>query len=248
MIGVDNDPCTFYRPDRSSASVYLNCLMYKELKAMSFIMRGLKLDGIKYDREAENLKNAVNEYLWDERNGFYYSADINLKPIESNKVMHSGAPRRWSCLIQRIDVWSGVMAMWAGIASQERANRMVYENILNDKIFWGEYGIRTLSKFEKMYSILKTGNPSCWIGPVWGISNWMCFRGMVDYGFKKEARTLAEKTVVLMGRDIINCGEMHEYYHPDTGEGVNNQGFQNWNLLVNNMIAYLKDEPFIKEF
>ena len=26
MIGVDNDPCTFYRPDGSSASIYLNCL------------------------------------------------------------------------------------------------------------------------------------------------------------------------------------------------------------------------------
>jgi hypothetical protein len=28
-IGVDNDPCTFGRPAGSSASIYLNCLMYK---------------------------------------------------------------------------------------------------------------------------------------------------------------------------------------------------------------------------
>ena len=34
MIGVDNDPCTFYRPDGSSASIYLNCLMVKALEAM----------------------------------------------------------------------------------------------------------------------------------------------------------------------------------------------------------------------
>lgn len=32
-IGVDNDPCTFYRPPKSSGSIYLNCLMYMELLA-----------------------------------------------------------------------------------------------------------------------------------------------------------------------------------------------------------------------
>ena len=31
-IGVDNDPSTFFRPKGSSASIYLNCLMYKELR------------------------------------------------------------------------------------------------------------------------------------------------------------------------------------------------------------------------
>ena len=32
-IGVDNDPCTYYRPPRSSGSIYLNALMFKELEA-----------------------------------------------------------------------------------------------------------------------------------------------------------------------------------------------------------------------
>ena len=40
-IGVDNDPCTFYRPKRSSGSIYLNCLMYKELLAMAEISKNL---------------------------------------------------------------------------------------------------------------------------------------------------------------------------------------------------------------
>ena len=92
-----------------------------------------------------------------------------------------------------------------------------------------------------MYKIVKSGNPSCWLGPVWIISNYMCFKGLVDYGFSEEAASLAGKTIRLLGRDIEKCGEMHEYYHPDTGVGINNQGFQNWNLLVNNMIAYLEN-------
>lgn len=248
MIGVDNDPCTFYRPDKSSASIYLNCLMYKELMAMSYIFQKLKLDDEKYIKSANNIKNAINEHLWDERNGFYYSADINLRPIDIKENLHSGAPRHWHCLIQRIDVWSGIMAMWAGIATKEQAERMVYENVMNQNTFWARYGICTLSKLEKMYCIKKTGNPSCWLGPIWGISNWMCFKGLMDYGFGKPARELAKKTIILFGRDIQKCGEMHEYYHPDTGEGVNNQGFQNWNLLVNNMIAYIEERTVITEF
>lgn len=115
MIGVDNDPATYYRPNNSSGAVYLNCLMYKELLAMAYICEKLS----DYDKKA------------------YY---------------------------------------------------------------------------------------------------------------EKEAKEIAEKTVQLFGKDIENCGKMHEYYNPETGEPVNNIGFQSWNLLVCNMIAYLDGEKRIKEF
>jgi putative isomerase len=76
----------------------------------------------------------------------------------------------------------------------------------------------------------------------------MCYRGLKKYGFDKEAASLAEATTLLLGKDIEACGEMHEYYHPDTGEGVHNQGFQSWNLLVNNMLADLEGRRSITEF
>ena len=246
-IGVDNDPCTFYRPNKSSASIYLNCLMYKELTALVYICGILGEDAAKYDEYAENVKNAINTHLWDERDGFYYSADLNLLPVDPNAQLHKGAPRNWDCLIQRIDVWSGVMALWAGIASPEQAERTA-RHITNPDTFWAPYGIRTLAKTEKMYQILKTGNPSCWLGPIWGISNWMCFKGLADYGLNDAAKEIAEKSIKLFGEDVITNGEFHEYYHPDTGEGVINPGFQNWNLLAANMIAWLEGRPTVEEF
>ena len=139
------------------------------------------------------------------------------------------------------------MAMWAGIATEEQARRMVYENLLDEGLFWAPYGVRTLSKKEKMYQIIKAGNPSCWQGPIWGISNYICFRALQKYGYIKEATELAEKTIKLFGSDIIQNGDLHEYYHPETGEGVNNLGFQNWNLLVNNMIAWLEGREMLHE-
>ena len=238
-IGVDNDPSTYYRPANSSASIYLNCLMYKELEAVCYLGELLGVNVDKYKAEAENLKKAVQELCFDEKDGMYYSADLNLLPIEPDKVLHSGAPRHWNTLIQRIGCWSGFMVMWAGIATPEQAERMVKENLLDEKAFWAPFGVRTLSKYEKMYSIKKTGNPSCWLGPIWGISIYMVFDGLVKYGFIDEARELAEKTLKLFGEDVEKNGLLHEYYDPESGEPVNNPGFQNWNLFAIKMGQWL---------
>lgn len=241
-IGVDNDPCTFYRPVGSSASIFLNCLMYAELMAMAKLGEKLGLETKQsfYDDKAEKLKQAIQQYCWDERDGIFYNVDINLLPIDLTQKLHSGCPRHWSTLIQRIEVWACFLPMWAGIATSDQAQRMVREHYLNEKTFFAPYGVRTLSKMEKMYAIIKSGNPSCWLGPIWGISNYMVFEGLVKYGYMSEAKNIAEKTIVMFGKDIETNGEMHEYYDPDTGLGVNNPGFQNWNLLSINMFEWLK--------
>ena len=97
-----------------------------------------------------------------------------------------------------------------------------------------------------MYQVIPSGNPSCWLGPVWILSNYLAFEGMLRYGFVNEARELAEKTITLLGQDIENCGDFHEYYDPDTGAPIFNKGFQSWNFLVINMIAWLKEKNHIR--
>ena len=256
-IGVDNDPSTFYRPARSSGSIYLNCLMYKELKAMAYLANCLNQADIakEFDRDAEKLKAAIRDHCWDERDGFYYSVDLNLLPVSEKPheeggsfVLHAGNPRDYDCLIQRFGVWSGFLPMWAGVATPEQAKRMVDEHFKDPKTFNAPYGVRTLSKMEKMYSLSASGNPSSWRGPIWGISNYMVFRALVDYGFDKEAKELAAKTIVMFGRDLERTGVLHENYNPETGEPILNPGFQNWNYLVLNMIAWMEGRDAIKEF
>lgn len=251
MIGVDNDPCTFFRPDRSSGSIFLNCMMYKELQAMVYLSERLNLNEIanQYRTDASDLKAAIQKNCWDERDGFFYSVDLNLKPINTEKwAYHSGAPRDWNCLIQRIDVWSGFLAMWADIATPEQAKRMVEEHYKNTKTFNAPYGVRTLSKLEKMYNLKASGNPSSWLGPIWGISNYMTWRGLVKYGFNDEAKELAAKTIMLFGKDFEKTGTLHEYYQPENGGPILNAGFQNWNYLVLNMTAWMENRKVIEEF
>lgn len=256
-IGVDNDPSTFSRPPKSSGSIFLNCLMYKELLAMAYLSDRLNLGeiGIHYRREAEELKQNIQKHSWDERDGFFYSVDLNLlpyegKPFSADKrlALHSGSPRGYDCLIQRIGVWTGFLAMWAGIATPEQARRMVEEHYRNPKTFHAPYGVRTLSKLEKMYNVRASGNPSLWSGPIWGISNYLVFKGLLDYGFHDDARELAGKTIQLFGRDFKRFGALHEYYLPDSGEPVLNRGFQNWNYLVLNMAAWYEGKPMVREF
>lgn len=251
MIGVDNDPSTYYRPDRSSASIYLNCMMYKELQAMNYLCDRLGLDevGKQYEQDAKELKEAIQTNCWDERDGFFYSVDLNLKPINQEKwAYHGGAPRHWDCIIQRLGVWSGFLAMWADIATPEQAKRMVEEHYKNTKTFNAPYGVRTLSKMEKMYNLKASGNPSSWLGPVWGISNYMTWRGLVKYGFESEAKDLATKTIVLFGKDFEKTGTLHEYYQPENGLPILNPGFQNWNYLVLNMLNWMDGKSVVSEF
>ncbi|MGA2060725.1 MAG: trehalase family glycosidase [Thermoguttaceae bacterium] len=258
-IGVDNDPATFFRPPNSSASIFLNCLMFKELGAMAYLARCLKLEqGVNdlYERQADDLKTAIQKNCWDERDGFFYSADLNLRPIAnepgiylgSRMVLHKGHPRDYACLIQRIEGWSGFLAMWCGIATPEQAKRMVEEHLKNPKTLGSTYGIRTLSKMEKMYGLYASSNPSNWNGPVWGISNYIVFRGLVKYGFTDEAKEMASKTIALFGQDYAANDALHEYYNPDNGQPIMNKGFQNWNYLVMNMIAWMETRPVVEEF
>jgi putative isomerase len=258
-IGVDNDPATFFRPPNSSASIFLNCLMFKELSAMAYLARSLRLDAAiadTYTQQADALKSAIQKHCWDERDGFFYSVDLNLLPItnqpgdylDSRFVLHKGHPRDYDGLIQRIEGWPGFLAMWAGIATPEQAARMVHEHLENPRALAAPFGVRTLAKTEKMYGIYPSSNPSDWNGPIWGISNYLVYRGLLRYGYDSQARDLATKTINLFGRDFAASGALHEYYDPDTGAPIINKGFQNWNYLVMNILAQQENRPTVHEF
>jgi len=258
-IGVDNDPSTFYRPYGSSGSIFLNALMYKELRATGYLAGCLSLPDIAiyFEREADKLLERIREHCWDPRDGFYYSVDLNLRPVEKPDIqslepgklyLHVGQPRTYDCLIQRFSVWSGFMAMWAGIATPQQAQIMVEKHFHDTASFNAPAGIRTLSPLEKMYDTRASGNPSSWLGPIWINVNYLVFRGLINYGYDDEARELAEKTILLLGRDFERFEALHEYYLPDNGEPVLNKGFQNWNFLVLNMAAWLDHKTVITEF
>lgn len=248
-IGVDNDPSAYFRPHGSTAAIYLNSLLYRELLAYGYLLEeaGDQPSANAWRAKASDLADAVNGACWDPRDGTFYSADLNLRHIDADDWLHRGAPRTWNSLLLRIDSWSSFLPMWAGVASQVQAERMVLR-YRDRQTFFANYGVRTLSRLEKMYNVRASNNPSNWLGPVWVISNYLVFRGLVKYGYHNDAADLAERTVRLLGADLEANGCLHEFYNPDSGEPIMTKGFQNWNLLVLQLIAYLQGRAVVTEF
>lgn len=241
MIGMDNDPATFGRPRFSTANVFLNGFMTGEMKAMAKLLRafGREDRAIYYLDKAKTLALAIQAECYDPRDRFFYSVDVDIK-TRSYDWFHQGLGVFWKTLPIKIRTWTGFIPLFTGIATPEQARDITRLHIEDPSTFACGYGIRTLARDEKMYNLEATNNPSNWLGPVWTVANYVAFRGLLNYGYRNEARQLCEQTIELLGRDLVETGELHEYYNPETGHQVMNPGFLNWNMLVVNMANELE--------
>ena len=240
MIGIDNNPTVFGRADKSTADVFLNCFLYAELKALSEILIAKNDDRAKdYEEKAERLKNAINENMYDEKDGIYYSLDIGVE-TRKKYIFHKGLGVFWKGLPIKVRFWACLLPMTFGI-SDDRQNRRMIKHV-HDRNFMSAYGIRTLARDEKMFNEELTSNPSNWLGSIWIVANYCVYKGLKRNGFIKESKSLAEKTVRLLANDVRENGVMSESYHSETGKSQMNGGFLNWNCLVIEMIGDLKNE------
>jgi len=239
-IGDDNDPTTFGRPFFSSANLLLNCLYYEDLLASAELARrmGRAKDHDRLAAQAETLAQRIQMHCWDPRDSYYYSVDVQCvdRRAELIPTVARGMDMSWKSLPMRIQMFTGFLPLWCGIATQAQADQLVKINYLADDRLCAGWGVRSLSSRESMYSLTFSSNPSNWLGPVWIIVNYFAWKGLQRYGFQKEAAALADKTIALLGSDLKVNGSLNEYYHPDTGAALSHKGFMDWNLLVLEMI------------
>jgi putative isomerase len=239
-IGDDNDPTTFGRPAFSSANLLLNCLFYHDLLASAELARRLARlkDQARLTAQAETLAQQIRMHCWDPRDSYFYSVDVQCvdRRAELIPTVHRGMDMSWKSLPLRIQMFTGFLPLWCGIASQAQADELVKINYLADDRLRAAWGVRSLSSRETMYSLVSSGNPSNWLGPVWIIVNYFAWKGLQRYGFHKEAAALADKTISLLALNLKVNGSLNEYYHPDTGAALSHKGFIDWNLLVLEMI------------
>jgi putative isomerase len=240
-IGNDNDPTTFGRPFFSSANLLLNCLFYADLKAAASIAQELKRveDADRLGSKAGKLGERIGSLCWDPRDRFFYTADVHCvdRRAELLPQIKRGMSMSWETLPLRIQTFTGFLPMWCGIATEQQATQLVQANYLADDRLRCNFGVRTLSRLETMYSLDFSSNPSNWLGPVWIIANYFVWKALGRYGYQKEADELAAKTLTLLANDLEADGSMNEYYHPDTGAALSHKGFMDWNLLVAEMIS-----------
>ncbi len=235
-IGDDNDPTTFGRPFFSSANLLLNCLYHQDLTAAAELADrlGRRTDGERLTASAAALAEAIRKHCWDPRDRFFYTADVQCvdRRPELIPTVKPGMAMSWSTLPLRIQMFTGFLPMWSGIATPAQAQDLIELHLRNDATFRAPAGVRTLSAQETMYSLAFSSDPSNWLGPVWIIVNYLVWKGLRNYGFHPEADELAEKTIRILADDLTANGSLDEYYHPETGKPLSHHGFMDWNLLV----------------
>jgi len=242
MIGMDNDPATFGRPFDSTANIFLNSFLVMELQSMADLLTALNMPekAETYLARRAELIEAIQRECWDPRDRFFYSVDTDIKTRKYD-WFHQGLGVFWKTLPIKIRVWSGFLPMLVGFATQEQAASLA-KHAFDGDTFGSEYGLCTLAKDEKMFDLSVTNNPSNWLGPIWLVANYAVFRGLLNYGYRNEAETIASRSLRLLANDLRKTGCMHEYYNPFTGEPVMNGGFINWNTLALNMALEMEEK------
>ncbi|RRJ97695.1 glycogen debranching protein [Opitutaceae bacterium TAV4] len=239
-IGVDNDPTTYARPPFSSANLLLNCLYHADLEAAATLAEriGENTLAARWRARAGEIVNAIRSHCWDARDEFFYTLDTQCADHRATLISWAkpGAPLAWSALPMRIQMFTGFLPLWRGIATPAQAAALC-RHATDTSTFAADAGIRSLSRREPMFSLAVSSNPSNWNGPVWILSNYLVWQGLLRYGFTVEAAELATRTLRLLAADIETHGATHEYYDPDTGRPIMNKGFISWNLLACAMMS-----------
>lgn len=234
-IGVDNDPAAWGRPDFSSASLLLNCLYLEDLRSAAVLAERVGSGDLArlWQERATRLAELMREGCWDARDGFFYSQDVLCGDHRAERIPWAapGMPMGWDKLPVRIQSFTGFLPLWCGAFGPDQACGLI-EHLATAGTFNARFGVRTLSAREPMFSLAASCNPSNWLGPVWILANFLVWSGLRRAGARRQADDLAAATVHLLAQDLRRSGDLHEYYHPDTGRGLMNRGFLSWNLLA----------------
>lgn len=231
--GADNNAALSNEPRDRSAIIAVDASVYamREYAAMAVIAKRLgdpAAAGI-YHSRAEATRSAILKKLWYKRDSLFF-----------NRNRDTGEPLR-------VISWSSFLPLLDGLLSQNDAQRVIREHLLNPAEMRSDYGFRSLAKSDPAYNNEAIINPySNWRGPIWINANFFDWLILRRYGFTAEAHTLAVTLASVLHRDIAKWGSMHEDYNAETGEGLaptaeqspggKFAGFVGWNLLALDML------------
>ena len=214
--------------DKEDISDELECLdltlmVIKEEKCLAqmAITLGKPEESKEWQTKAENTAKLVNERMWDDSTGFYYS--VNKKDY-SFKFMTRDLKR------QEI---IGFLALWAGVATKERAERLV-RTLTDTTRFWRKYGVPSLSAQDPWYSPYV--DYCCkWNGPVWLLWNYMVYDGLKNYGYNDIATQLASKMMLCVITQLSKNHNFWESFSPDN-EVLNCPSNYIWDSIMAKLI------------
>lgn len=182
MTSRFHNRCLDYLP------VDLNTCLYKYETDLAVIY-GILKNPVKqklFQLQAKKRKKVIQSLMWNRKRSFYF--DYNYRTKKQNNFFSV----------------AGFYPLWAQLASPEQAAKMV-EKILPK--FENDGGIvNTLDKFLSD-DIKQHDYPNGWPG-----QQWIVIKGLLNYGFKREAERIAKKWLDMNENIFAKTGELWEKY------------------------------------
>jgi putative isomerase len=243
MSGVDNEIAGTLLPPESIVSPDLGALLFNELNAMAYLAGKLGEAAEPFSQRAAAVKDALNRYCYNEEFGAYCCHDllrgearVGFGASDIGRYAFLSTPALW--------------VLYAGAATPERAQRMIETYVLSPEHYRSPFGIRSLSRQSEFYNNAVWGNPprfgdfrrltnSNWQGPVWMLTNWFAFHGLLNYGYADAAAGLAADLIALQAAAIKKYGYLSENFNAETGEPLYARDYASWNLLTRLLPDYL---------
>ncbi|WP_353197659.1 trehalase family glycosidase [Parapedobacter defluvii] len=158
---------------------------------------GYTEDHRRYTGYQKELRSAINQYMWDEVTGAYYSYHVKDKKLDSKLICYTFDPFRMQ------------------IAPPDRTDRMI-AMLTDDKYFnWSKNAVTSAAKTGACYTETRgpyDGAPS-WSGSIWTLRNEVIIEGLEDIERYDLSAYLALKTVRLFNDNYT------EFVNPTDGSG-----------------------------
>jgi len=136
--------------------------------------------------KAESRKRRMLKYMWNDKKGFFFDYNYKLKK-QSN--FYSLA---------------GFYPLWAGFVSDNQAEK-IRENL---KMFECRGGLANTQKNNLSKEFKQWDYPNGWPN-----QQWMVIKGLLNYGYNKDAKRLAIKWLNLNKKVFDKTGKFWEKYH-----------------------------------
>lgn len=205
--------------------VDLNCCLYKYETdlAEAYQLLGNKRKENSFLQKAGERQKAIIQLMWNERKGFFF--DYNFKQKK------------------QVNFYSvaGFYPLWANCATQSQAIKV------RDNLHHLEYkgGIANTQSYGLADEVKQHDYPNGWAQ-----QHWIVVKGLLNYGFKEDAKRVAKKWLDLNAKTFRKTGKFWEKYNVVKGGiGENNadrylvqSGFGWTNAVFVRLIAELAEE------
>ncbi|MGD9579768.1 MAG: trehalase family glycosidase [Vampirovibrionia bacterium] len=185
--------------------VDLNSLLYMNEKVFEkwALLLNKDSEAQYWNKQADHRKELMNKYLWNADDGFYYDYDYVDKVQSSYKSI------------------AAIFPLWADIASVDQA-KDVKDIIVN----YFEFNGGIVTALDKSHARLQWNYPNGW-PPL----QWITIDSLNKYGFKSDAKRIADKWLELNLKYYESTGMFLEKYNVvdltvnTTGSYPNQDGF-----------------------